>query len=481
MKKINVKKFLFMLILLFIAFTIVSFFLKEFVSNYFVRLHMETIDVPIKDSRLLVIAPHSDDEILGAGGLIYKTLQNGGQVKVILITNGDGSISSAKANFMRLRPKPAQYIEFGYIRQQETIDALSLVGLSKEDIIFLGYPDRGTSYLWSSYWDNPYRSVFTHSIHSPYANSYTTNASYSGESLHKDLSDLIMSFAPTHLVYPHPNDRHPDHWGINAFVKYTITVTDYKPVQELLYLVHRGDWPTPMKRSTSMYLVPPAKLIDTGTLWKSLDLGEEAIQIKTEAIRSYKTQMKTLGYLLTAFERKNEMFGEYPNAILSQKGVSINDIKPDRSNLLINDPKRDALNLKVGKGADIEALYGELSDSGDFVLFLEADGNIDRLVSYCINLVLISNESTQRLNIEIKNKRLKLLSINSQSVTNLDGLVVGTDKKFLKLVIPKALISDLSHIFLNAHTTVEGYVMDRSAWRMIETKPLSYSFDKMKQ
>src|ERR1051325_3837894 len=40
--------------------------------------------------RVLVIAPHPDDETIGAGGLIQQALAQGSLVKVVVVTNGDG-------------------------------------------------------------------------------------------------------------------------------------------------------------------------------------------------------------------------------------------------------------------------------------------------------------------------------------------------------------------------------------------------------
>lgn len=42
------------------------------------------------DTKLLVIAPHPDDETLSSGGLMQQTREAGGQVKVIYLTDGDG-------------------------------------------------------------------------------------------------------------------------------------------------------------------------------------------------------------------------------------------------------------------------------------------------------------------------------------------------------------------------------------------------------
>jgi hypothetical protein len=40
--------------------------------------------------RLMVFAPHPDDETLAAGGLIQRVLARDGQVRVVFVTNGDG-------------------------------------------------------------------------------------------------------------------------------------------------------------------------------------------------------------------------------------------------------------------------------------------------------------------------------------------------------------------------------------------------------
>ncbi|MGA9544730.1 MAG: PIG-L family deacetylase, partial [Candidatus Sulfotelmatobacter sp.] len=43
----------------------------------------------LAQKRILVFAPHPDDEALMASGVIYSALQNGDTVNVVVMTNGD--------------------------------------------------------------------------------------------------------------------------------------------------------------------------------------------------------------------------------------------------------------------------------------------------------------------------------------------------------------------------------------------------------
>jgi len=43
---------------------------------------------------ILVIAPHPDDEVIGLGGIMLQTLQSGGKVNIVILTDGEESGSS---------------------------------------------------------------------------------------------------------------------------------------------------------------------------------------------------------------------------------------------------------------------------------------------------------------------------------------------------------------------------------------------------
>src|SRR6185436_2742523 len=72
-------------------------------------------------TRLLVVAPHPDDESLGSAGLIQRVLAAGGHVRVVLMTSGDAFPEGVKAETHILDPRPNDFRSYGTLRQHETI------------------------------------------------------------------------------------------------------------------------------------------------------------------------------------------------------------------------------------------------------------------------------------------------------------------------------------------------------------------------
>ncbi len=86
----------------------------------------------IKNRPLLVVAPHPDDESLGCGGLIAETIRFGGQVHVVIVTDGAGS-------HPRSRTHPRDRLRS--VRRSETLEAAAVLGMSAEQVSFLDLPD----------------------------------------------------------------------------------------------------------------------------------------------------------------------------------------------------------------------------------------------------------------------------------------------------------------------------------------------------
>jgi LmbE family N-acetylglucosaminyl deacetylase len=263
-----------------------------------------------------VIAPHNDDEVLGAGGAIQRHLRRGDPVSVVLLTNGDGQYRGPRLSRRRA-------VRLGYLRQEETLRALSALGLPERCVYFLGYPDRGLARLWSRHWpyENPYRAPQTGATRSPYENSFTPGAPYCGEALTQDLMEILRRERP-HIIYlPHPCDTHPDHRSACAFTLYalqTLKEGQDEPslaldgqVQLLGYLIHFEPWPLTQGRGMHKELRPPRPLIQaSGTRWRSLPLTPEEVKRKKRALLCHRSQMRMLRPYLLSFVRRNELFEE---------------------------------------------------------------------------------------------------------------------------------------------------------------------------
>lgn len=239
-------------------------------------------------SRLLIIAPHPDDETLACAGLILQAVREGKEVRVVFITNGDGFSKAVTKNYGIRNPQPQDYLHLGYDRHQEALSAARLLGLAPKDLLFLGYPDGGIMDLWEKNWDyaQPKLALNGH-ICSPYSFSYEGNALHCGANLVKNLIDILAEFYPTDIFYPHEDDEHQDHKATNAFVQYTLTLQGYAG-REWTYIVHK------YVQQMDLYHVP---------------LTPEETKQKCSAIREYHSQWKVAEDFMSSFFYKKEYLG----------------------------------------------------------------------------------------------------------------------------------------------------------------------------
>lgn len=272
---------------------------------------------PHPPQSLLIFAPHCDDEVLGAGGLMYQAVHNGCPVHVVVITNGDGFRIGVLRDFHKVTAVGSDFVNYGYMRQNETRTALGVLGLKPDHIAFLGYPDRGLLPMWTTNWtpDDPFRSHYTEQTVSPYADSPTPHATYCGEQVLSDIERQMEKVQPTDIYVTHPSDDHPDHAAASVFVRTALDRLRVKGEPWALkahlhyYLVHRGDWPVPQGLNEGFPLPPPAQMVAGETSWQSLPLTRYQVMRKYAAIKRYKSQTEVTGRFLYSFARKNELFG----------------------------------------------------------------------------------------------------------------------------------------------------------------------------
>jgi LmbE family N-acetylglucosaminyl deacetylase len=83
----------------------------------------------LPDADVVVVAPHPDDETLGAGGLICAAARSGRRVRIVVCTDGEAASDAP---------------DLGARRRSETLAALDvLTGGAGVEVEFLGLPDGG--------------------------------------------------------------------------------------------------------------------------------------------------------------------------------------------------------------------------------------------------------------------------------------------------------------------------------------------------
>lgn len=266
----------------------------------------------LPSDRILIIAPHIDDEILSSGGLIQDALAKGAQVKIVYLTNGDNNYFSIIKENKNFKQTPNDFIALGEQRMKEAQEATAVLGVSSSSLNFLGYPDNGLKYLFNKNFFIPYTHKASALNYNPYSNTYHKAQLYTGVNLYNDLKEIINDFNPTIIIVPHPRDLNPDHEAAYQFVKSALEGND-KRIKLYGYLVHYRNYPPEKGLNLNKFLYPPKQLFSQEG-WVSLDLTNEEEQKKLEALNKNKSQFyfyPTGGrILLESLVRKNEIFEE---------------------------------------------------------------------------------------------------------------------------------------------------------------------------
>lgn len=269
-----------------------------------------------KDDRILILAPHPDDESIGCAGIIQEALRAGADLHVLYLTNGDHNEFAFIVYEKRLTFMQSEFIHMGNVRQEEAIKAMELLGLGKDNLIFLGYPDFGTFAIFRDYWntDRPYKSILTRVTHVPYKNDLSYGNAYIGENILQDVENILKRYRPNKIFVTHPADVNSDHKAFYLFLQ--VALADLKeelPQPEIYaYLVHWFDWPMPRHYHPELNLSPPQELMQSEIKWQNSDLSPEALEKKYKSILCYRSQTQSSAFYLLTFGRKNELFGDYP-------------------------------------------------------------------------------------------------------------------------------------------------------------------------
>jgi len=422
--------------------------------------------------RILVIAPHPDDESLAAGGLIKKARDMNATVTVVVMTDGSSAATPEELSQYLEKNNKNNSTEISELRHEEALNALSKLSVNESNIIFLGYPDTGLKTLFEDYWDPDklYTSntPFNNFDHSPYNFTYQQNATYTGGNVAGNLKQIITDFKPTIIITPDGLDEHRDHWATNAFVMYSAAATNFKG-KIYTYLIHKGGtkWPSPPNYQPSLNLTPPPELqnFDVNCIENPLTADEE--KTKEEAINSYGLPLSlTKGYL-KSFIRINELFAT-PQPVNVQFINDNNFSKTGMPQSSFEDVRYD-YNTKTLKTSDEMSSVGVARDDKNFYIIIAAAHDINRELVYRCHFRFLENGQFKRLDVKVQNgtAEYEKKSVNSIEVEMNATVEVQGDMLVLKL--PLNVFKNSSFLMMNTDVSdKEGQLMDLSAWRELE-------------
>ena len=164
-----------------------------------------------QNKSIVILAPHPDDEALCCSGVIYNALQQGNRVNIVVVTNGDSGGTSV-----------------GFQRERETMTGMGLLGLTQQNVIFMGYGDQALQGLYQS--TSP-----TTVIASPagqtqtYANQglgsmsyhqylYGVPGAYNRQTILGDIEAMLQNLRPDEIYTTGLWDEHPDHSNTFTFL-----------------------------------------------------------------------------------------------------------------------------------------------------------------------------------------------------------------------------------------------------------------------
>lgn len=181
---------------------------------------MPSVAVPCSFSaatRLLVVAPHPDDETIANGLLIQQVRAAGGAVGIVVLTDGDNNPWPQRWMERRLRIGAADRARWGVRRQAELLQALQRLDVPPEALQKLHWPDMGV----------------------------TARLLLAPPAAIAELAAAIADFRPDIVAAPALGDRHPDHGAAHVLVRLALAQMPAAPTL-LTYLVHGRDSEEPM-------------------------------------------------------------------------------------------------------------------------------------------------------------------------------------------------------------------------------------------
>ncbi|MBD3354157.1 MAG: hypothetical protein GF364_21930 [Candidatus Lokiarchaeota archaeon] len=227
------------------------------------------LDWKKENESIVILSPHDDDALLGAGYMIYEGLKHHAKVNIIIFHSGNAGYSN-----------PSLKKEIVEIRKKETIQAYKAIGVSENHIMRLDLPDfSGMNYLG---WYGP-----------------TSEKKDNKIGKFEEILTLLRRLKTTRLLFANDYREHMDHSAV------AYTGMFYGPQVGDPVVV---DWAKPSKIKSYMQYSVWSKFENLAD--RVLIANDEEEMTIRKGIMKWKSQLDIIGGILQVREeRKTETDG----------------------------------------------------------------------------------------------------------------------------------------------------------------------------
>jgi LmbE family N-acetylglucosaminyl deacetylase len=253
---------------------------------------LNSIPALLDSDRVLLLAPHPDDETLGAGVALQQAKAAGASIRVVFATAGEANPWPQRWIERRWHLDASDRQRWGARRSEEARQALRRLGIDPAVASFLGWPDGGIDRLLVS----------------------------DGDRTIAQLVSILAEFRPTRILLPSIRDQHPDHSALNLITRAALLGLNAQLDPLLLEFLLHAD-----RRARA------------AQNWSQADTDTALPAIKLAALEAHATQLRLNRAWLLGRARSPEAFTlakplsrETTPEPVGESTIALSRIDPDR-------------------------------------------------------------------------------------------------------------------------------------------------------
>ena len=429
-------------------------------ATMFMRPSIELED----DDRILIFVPHPDDDILSTAGTIQQALEKNLPVQVVIMTVGDYNETSFALYRKEITLDPVEALRLGETRHEEALNAQGILGITPEQVTFLGYPDGGGLEIFERHWDenDPYQALLSRADAVPYTFAYSPGAAFVGHNIVSDIQKIVEEFQPTKIFTSHPGDLHPDHQTVPLYLQVALWNLESEILPEVYHFItHYGRWPQPRGYQPDHPLEPPSQY-DVDNRWSILPITEEQRELKLQALQAHNTQWGSGQPYLESVVRANELFDTLDEIPISEGEEVV--ILPAEAAF-----RGDAFHLHDDEHQDAfseaEVRTVKLED-GNLIFSVELEEplaeDVDAKIWMMGYLPDTPFQEMPKIQITLSSKGMKVFDHKRELPPG--SITVTETPTKIELRVPLALLADPQRVMMSVQTQFGGVPLDNVPW-----------------